>query len=284
MKNDRFNLISIISFVLIIVNFVTFYETNAFLTDSQKLSTNISIATGTLDIELRDSSHNTVGDKSYYLHLDQATKSQTIGNLSVMDIGTLSSNLSARVLFEGPADVVKNLKVMLTDSNGNNISDLSGNFIMVNRIHNTGTLFGVKISYTGSLLFNSSDLAVKVELRATQPNDNFLNARMFTDRQEIQFVMPKGIQIAFSDGIPIEGTVIIKHNENIFIDLLPKGLNITKVVTTFTDNHFSAEYDAVNQRITVHVKGNNVTAVIKITITLKSGDIYVIEREIRSTN
>ena len=225
-----------------------------------------------------------MGDKSYYLHLDQATKSQTIGNLSVMDIGTLSSNLSARVLFEGPADVVKNLKVMLTDSNGNNISDLSGNFIMVNRIHNTGTLFGVKISYTGSLLFNSSDLAVKVELRATQPNDNFLNARMFTDRQEIQFVMPKGIQIAFSDGIPIEGTVIIKHNENIFIDLLPKGLNITKVVTTFTDNHFSAEYDAVNQRITVHVKGNNVTAVIKITITLKSGDIYVIEREIRSTN
>ena len=286
MKNDRFNLIVRISLILIIVNFVTFYETNAFLTDSQKLSTNISIATGTLDIELKDSSHNTVGDKSYYLHLDQATKSQTIGNLSVMDIGTLSSNLSARVLFEGSADVVKNLKVMLTDSNGNKISDLSGTFIMVNSIHNTETPFGVKISYMGSLPFNSSDLVVKVELRATQPNDNFLNGQMFTDKEEIRFVMPKGIQIAFGDGIPIEGTIIIKHNETIFIDLLPKGLDIKTVDITVSDNRYRAEYDRANQRITVYVKGvgNNNIVAIKITITLQSGEIYIIEREIQSTN
>lgn len=284
MRKDRSKLIIRICLVLIIFSFVTFYGTSAFFADSEELSTGINITTGTLDIQLKDSFRNTIGDQSYILNLDPTTKSQMIGNLTISDIGSLSSNLSTKIIVGGPIDVAKLFQLFLVDATGKEIP-LSETYKLLSNVQNTGATFGVKILFSGALPVNYGELAIKVVFRATQPNDDFSNPKMFTDIQEIRVDMPRKFQIAFDNGIPIEGAVIVKHSEDVYINLLPKGLNIKDVLITFRDNKFfTAIYDPAIQRITIRVNGNNNSDVIKIKVTLTSGEIYYIERDIQSAN
>lgn len=97
--------------------------------------------------------------------------------------------------------------------------------------------------------------------------------------------MPQNIQIAFEDGLPIKGTVIVEHNTKIEIKLLPLELNISNAVITFRDNKFfDAIYDKANRKIIITSKGNNNSNIGNIYITLSSGEIYRLKHDILSTN
>lgn len=281
MKKDKSYLMIKISLIMIVFSFVNFYGTDAFFTDSEELSTNINITTGTLDIQLKDYELNTVGDQSYILQLTQTIKSQMIGNFSVKDIGSLSSSLSAKVIVEGPTDVVNLINVSLVDSSGSETL-LSENYKPVNSIHNTGNTFGVKIVYTGTLPFNSGDLAVKVELKATQPNDDFNNPKMFSDMQEIR-VFP--IQIAFEgSGTPIKGAIQLNKNEWVAIDILFEKSNVETIIATINT---SSKYYVTNldeNSLKFKINGNFKNTTILITITAKNGEIYYVEHNIQSAD
>lgn len=188
-KNNKvYILIVIVLFSLFTIINLPIFTTAAFFSHSADLLSNISIETGSLDIMTRDSDDNNVASKNYVGVISTNNPVFVKSNFKASNIGSLSSILSATLLFDNPSSNMDNFRAYLTNKD-NQVLELykDGTYQSLMNFIGFGETFGIKVTNTGVFPQVNTAVGMKIVLRGTQPNDNVISPKMFVDTETIHF-------------------------------------------------------------------------------------------------
>ena len=164
--------------------------TAAFFIHSSEVVSNISITTGSIDINVKDSNDVKVESKNYTGVMSKSNLNIVQNNFTISNVGSLNSILSAAVVFDDLSSNKDDFKVYLTNTN-NQLLELynDGKYQPLSAFIESGDTFGVKIVYTGLFPQRNTTLGTKIVLRGIQPNDNLISPKMFRDTETINYTI-----------------------------------------------------------------------------------------------